>query len=115
MACCLAAPSLLSAKPLLEQVEGPVVWNAMTAMLRHCDNKATKRDSVLQIIKFQWECGGLSLGIRWTNIRATGDGNIMTLMLRHCNNNAISILQMITSPGIECGGLVGCLNKLKGR
>ena len=33
--------------------------------------------------------------------------NIMTLMWRHCNNNAISILQMITSPVRECGGLIG--------
>ena len=44
MACCLAAPSLLGAKPLPEQVEGLVIWNVMTAMLRHCKNKATKRD-----------------------------------------------------------------------
>ena len=32
------------AKPLPEQVERPVIWNVMTAMLRHCNNKATKRD-----------------------------------------------------------------------
>ena len=44
MACCLAAPSLLGAKPLPEQVEGLVIWNVMTAMLCHCKNKATKRD-----------------------------------------------------------------------
>ena len=44
MACCLAVPSLFGAKPLPEQFEGPVIWNAMTAMLRHCKNKATKRD-----------------------------------------------------------------------
>ena len=43
MACCLAAPSLFGAKPLPEQVEGPVIWNVMTAMLRHCKNNATKR------------------------------------------------------------------------
>ena len=29
---------------LLEQVEGPVIWNAMTAMLCHCNNYATKLD-----------------------------------------------------------------------
>ena len=44
MACCLAAPNLFGAKPLHEQVEGPVIWNVMTAMLRHCENNATKRD-----------------------------------------------------------------------
>ena len=27
-----------------EPVEGPVIWNVMTAMLRHCYNNATKRD-----------------------------------------------------------------------
>ena len=32
------------AKPLPEQVEGPVIWSVMTAMLHHCKNKATKRD-----------------------------------------------------------------------
>ena len=44
MACCLAAPSLFGAKPLPEQDEGPMIWNVMTAMLRHCKNNATKRD-----------------------------------------------------------------------
>ena len=37
-------PGGAKAKPLPEQVEGPVIWNVMTAMLRHCKNKATKRD-----------------------------------------------------------------------
>ena len=41
-----------SAKPVRHQaitwtVEGPVIWNVMTAMLRHCNNKATKRDFVI--------------------------------------------------------------------
>ena len=44
MACCLSAPSLFSTKPLPEQVEGPVIWNVMSAMLHHCDNNATKRE-----------------------------------------------------------------------
>ena len=44
MAYCLAAPSLFGAKPLPEQVEGPMTSNVMTAMLRHCNNKATKCD-----------------------------------------------------------------------
>ena len=44
MAYYLAAPSLFGAKPLPGQVEGPVIWNVMTAMLRHCRNNATKRD-----------------------------------------------------------------------
>ena len=44
MACCLAAPSLFGDKPLPEQVEGPVIWNVMTAMLRDCKNNATERD-----------------------------------------------------------------------
>ena len=35
---------LFGAKPLPEPVEGPVIWNIMTAMLRHCNNNATKRD-----------------------------------------------------------------------
>ena len=35
---------LFGAKPLPEPVEWPVIWNVMTAMLRHCNNEATKRD-----------------------------------------------------------------------
>ena len=35
---------LFGAKPLPEPVEGPVIWNVMTAMLRHCNNNDTKRD-----------------------------------------------------------------------
>ena len=35
---------LFGAKPLPEPVERPVIWNVMTAMLRHCNNNATKRD-----------------------------------------------------------------------
>ena len=42
--CSLAAPSLFGAKPVPEQVDGLVIWNVMTAMLRHCKSKATKRD-----------------------------------------------------------------------
>ena len=38
-------------------------------------------------------------------------GNIRTLMWRHCNN-AISILQMITSPVRKCGCLIGSVNGL---
>ena len=35
---------LFGAKPLPGPVEGPVIWNVMTAMLRHCNNNGTKRD-----------------------------------------------------------------------
>ena len=35
---------LFGAKPLPEPVEGPAIRNIMTAMLRHCNNNATKRD-----------------------------------------------------------------------
>ena len=35
---------LFGVKPLPEPVEGPVIWNVMTAILRHCNNNATKRD-----------------------------------------------------------------------
>ena len=57
------------------------------------------------------ECGGLlcyepGLAIEQTVERLV-IGNIMTLMWRHCNNNTISMLQMITSPVRECGGLIG--------
>ena len=38
---------LFGAKPLPEPVEGPVIWNVMTAMLRHCNDNATKRDFVI--------------------------------------------------------------------
>ena len=59
MACCLAAPSLVGAKPLPEQVEGPVIWNVMTAMLRHCNNNAI---SVLQMITSPVREGGCLVG-----------------------------------------------------
>ena len=36
----LMACRLFGAKPLPEPVEGPVIWNAMTAMLRPCYNNA---------------------------------------------------------------------------
>ena len=35
---------LFGANPLSEPVGWPVIWNVMTAMLRHCNNKATQRD-----------------------------------------------------------------------
>ena len=38
------ARRLFGAKPLPEPVEGPVIWNAMAAMLRHFNSNATKRD-----------------------------------------------------------------------
>ena len=44
MACCLAGPIMLGIKPLPDQVKGPVIQNAMTAMLRHSSNNATKPD-----------------------------------------------------------------------
>ena len=52
------------------------------------------------------ECGGLLFyqpehAIEQT-VKRLVIGNIMTLMWRHCNNNAISALQMITSPVREC-------------
>ena len=47
---------LFGAKPLPEPVEGPVIWNAMTAMLRPCNNNAvitviTTRVVFIQIAK----------------------------------------------------------------
>ena len=108
----LMACRLFGAKPLPEPVEGPVIWNVMTAMLRHCNNNATKRDfgitndyiSNERVWRFVLL---LARTCYWTNSRRLVIGNIITLMWRHCNNNAISILQMITSAVRECGGLIG--------
>ena len=69
---------LFGAKPLPEPVEGLVIWNVMAAMLRHCNNNATKRDFGITIdyisngrvwrfaLLLAWVC-------YWTNNRATGD------------------------------------------
>ena len=63
MACCLAAPSLFGAKPLPEQVEGPVIWNVMTAMLRYCKTMLQNAISILQMIDPHWESVGVSSAI----------------------------------------------------
>ena len=99
---------LLGATPLPEPVEEPVIWNAMTAMLRHCNYKATKRDFGITNDHISnermWRFALLLAGdtIEQT-VERLGIGNIKTLMWRHCNNNAISVLEMTTSPVRECG------------
>ena len=69
---------LFGAKPLPEPVEGPVIWNVMAAMLRHCNDNATKRDFGItnDYISNErvWRFAFLSARTYcWTNIRATGD------------------------------------------
>ena len=69
---------LFGAKPLPEPVEGLVIWNVMTAMLRHCNNSATKRDFGItnDYISNErvWRCALLlARQFYWTNSRATGD------------------------------------------
>ena len=69
---------LFGAKPLPEPVEGPVIWNVMTAMLRHCNNYATKRDfgitndyiSNERVWRFALL---LARTCYWINSRTTGD------------------------------------------
>ena len=57
---------LFGAKPLHEPVEGPVIWNAMTAMLRPCNNNAvitviTTRVVFIQIAKCA-DCRARTMG-----------------------------------------------------
>ena len=69
---------LFGAKPLPEPIEGPVIWNVMTAMLHHCNNNATKRDfgiindyiSNVRVWRFALL---LARTCYWTNSRVTGD------------------------------------------
>ena len=69
---------LFGAKPLPEPVEEPVIWNVMTAMLRHCNNNATKHDfgvtndyiSNERVSRFALL---LARTCYWTNSQVTGD------------------------------------------
>ena len=99
---------LFGAKPLPEPVERPVIWNVMTAMLRHCNNKAAKRDFGItndyisngRVWRFALLLAGDAIE---QTVEQVVIGNIKTLMWRHCNNNDISVLPMTTSPLRECG------------
>ena len=81
---------LFGAKPLSEPIEEPVIWNVMTAMLRHCNNKATKRDfgitndhisnDRVRRVALLWAGDAIEQTVEGLAI-----GNIKTLMWRHCN------------------------------
>ena len=69
---------LFGAKPLTEPVERPAIWNVMTAMLRHCNNNATKRDLGITNDSISnervWRFALLLARVcYWTNSRSTGD------------------------------------------
>ena len=69
---------LFGAKPFPKPVEGPVIWNVMTAMFRHCNDNATKRDFVITYDYISnerlWRFALLfAMTCYWTNSRATGD------------------------------------------
>ena len=69
---------LFDAKPLPEPVRGPVIWNVMTAMLRHCNNNATKcyfgitNDYISSERVWRFALL-LARTFSWTNSRGTGD------------------------------------------
>ena len=77
MACCL-----FGAKPLPEPVEGPVIWNAMTAMLRPCNNNA-----VITVITTRVVFKNTNCEMHWSqgpHNGACGIRNVFCLKCSHC-------------------------------
>ena len=85
-------PLLLNRTCCWKTVEWPVIWNAMTVMLRHSNDNATKRDFGTTIDYIFNKSGGvLLLGYEtpWFFCCVT----VITIL-----PNAISVIQMINSP-----------------
>ena len=87
---------LFGAKPLPEPVEGPVIWNAMTAMLRPCNNNA-----VITVITTS--CVYTNCEMRWSqgpHNGACGIRNVFCLKCSHCcvYFSVLELLQPVT-PG----------------
>ena len=69
---------LFGTKPLPEPVDGQVIWNVMTAMMRHCSKSATKHDFGITSDYISNETVWrfallLARTYYWTNSRVTGD------------------------------------------
>ena len=90
-----------------QEVERPVIWNVMTIMWRHCNNNASKGD--FGITNDYVSSKRIATSLK-TLLIEQSNGWWFATSWRSCGvtvmimpQNAISILQMITSPVRECG------------
>ena len=100
-------PMLLTRTCCLKTVEWPVISNIITVMLRYSNNNAIKRDfGITNDYIFNGRVSGLPFLLArtcfWTNSQAAGIWHTMVLICCVTAiamlSNAISVLQIITSP-----------------